>query len=104
MPIKTRAVQIWEFCAHELGDRWSTPWGSAGPVLKAGLYLRWPLPVSASAGLIAGAAATTGNMHVPGTRPKKAPATPVPRERRASAKQVRLEFWADAHSAILGYF
>jgi hypothetical protein len=40
MPIKTRAVQIWEFCAHELvGDRWSTSWGSARPVLKAGLYL-----------------------------------------------------------------
>jgi hypothetical protein len=29
-----------EFCAHELvGDRWSTSWGSARPVLKAGLYL-----------------------------------------------------------------
>jgi len=45
---------------------------------EAGLYLTWPLPVSASAGLIAGAATTTGNMHVPGTRRRR-------RRRRLSA-------------------
>ena len=51
--------------------------GSTRPVLKARLYLTWPLPVSSSAGLIAGAA-TTGNMHAPGTRRRR-------RRRRLSA-------------------
>src|SRR5260370_392550 len=32
MRTKSRAVQSWEFCAHELvGDRWSASWGPADP-------------------------------------------------------------------------